>query len=389
MSCSRAMAAVVTTLPDELIRGVLGFLPHAHGGKSRFGRTGRRARDVHASTLPAGFVAWVAQLSSKQRRWVAHLTVAPPIRAGFESGEDCRVWSHGVMQAAGQSDDVLGRLMAYQAGLVIEEEDWQEERMFELPVVFVALGFLTTPRIEELLKAKLNRERWSVVFDYRGEDVNTILLDPLFSFAKWGEMPVVTGRYEMIEAVTQWGRALQYASDGLEADRGVVIEAVKQDGGALQYTSDELKRDRGVVIEAVKQWGEALQYASDELKRDRGVVIEAVKQWGGALNYASDELKRDRGVVIEAVKQDGYALEYASAELKADRGVVIEAVKQYGRALQYVSVELKADRSVVIEAVKQYGHALRWASAELKADRGVVIEAVNRMDGHWGMPPLS
>ena len=45
----------------------------------------------------------------------------------------------------------------------------------------------------------------------------------------------------------------------------------------------ELKRDREVVIEAVTQHGRALRFASEELKHDREVVIEAVRQNGGAL----------------------------------------------------------------------------------------------------------
>ena len=52
----------------------------------------------------------------------------------------------------------------------------------------------------------------------------------------------------------------------------------------------ELKRDREVVIEAVTQHGRALRFASEELKGDREVVIEAVTQHGRALRFASDEL---------------------------------------------------------------------------------------------------
>ena len=53
---------------------------------------------------------------------------------------------------------------------------------------------------------------------------------------------------------------------------------------------EELKGDREVVIEAVTQHGRALRFASEELKHDREVVIEAVRQNGGALWYASVEL---------------------------------------------------------------------------------------------------
>ena len=219
------MASLLPDLADDLLRHALAFLPHA-GGKARFAQTGLRGRDVHASCLPTNFAGWAAGLSLSQRRFVAGLCVAPQIRTGFESGADCRQRPQVLMQELGQSDDVMGRLMAQQAALVAEEaeeaeaedegpgsfrvyfgdeDEWDPDtyvtRMWELPIVFVALGFLAAPRIEELLEAKLNREKWSTVFDYRRhDDVNTILIDPLFSFAEWGK-ETVTSRYEMMEAV--------------------------------------------------------------------------------------------------------------------------------------------------------------------------------------------
>ena len=47
----------------------------------------------------------------------------------------------------------------------------------------------------------------------------------------------------------------------------------------------ELKHDREVVIEAVTQHGRVLRFAS-ELKGDREVVIEAITQDGRALRFA-------------------------------------------------------------------------------------------------------
>jgi hypothetical protein len=161
---------------------------------------------------------------------------------------------------------------------------------------FLALGLLTDARIEELLNAKLSKARWAVVFEQGGprgvsapyctslylsigvrmylavppycclpysqpahshslrfppqqggswcSPINTILLDPLFSFAEWGK-ETVTSRYEMMEAVKVRGQALQYASyqsPSLRGDREVLLEAVKQDGDALRHAFVALKR---------------------------------------------------------------------------------------------------------------------------------------------------
>ena len=67
--------------------------------------------------------------------------------------------------------------------------------------------------------------------------------------------------------------------------------------------------DKVVVLEAVKQYGEALQYADDSLKKDREVVLEAVKADGAALIYADASFKYDKEVFVEALKNN-YDTEY-------------------------------------------------------------------------------
>ena len=41
-----------------------------------------------------------------------------------------------------------------------------------------------------------------------------------------------------------------------------------------------LKKDKVVVLEAVKQWGTALQYVDDSLKKDKGVVLAGLTIMG-------------------------------------------------------------------------------------------------------------
>ena len=73
-------------------------------------------------------------------------------------------------------------------------------------------------------------------------------------------------REQLLQAVKQNGRALQFASAALKDDREIVLEAVKQNGRALEYVSAALKDDREIVLEAVKQNGNALQFASAGLR---------------------------------------------------------------------------------------------------------------------------
>lgn len=69
----------------------------------------------------------------------------------------------------------------------------------------------------------------------------------------------------VVAAVTQYGWALEHASDALKNDRNIVMAAVSQNGWALEHASDALKAERSVVLTAVNRYGEALRYASDVL----------------------------------------------------------------------------------------------------------------------------
>ena len=52
------------------------------------------------------------------------------------------------------------------------------------------------------------------------------------------------------------------------------MRAVKGDPMVLQFASDELRGDRGVVSAAVQSNGLALQFASPELQADRDVAMQ-------------------------------------------------------------------------------------------------------------------
>ena len=64
-------------------------------------------------------------------------------------------------------------------------------------------------------------------------------------------------RPEQLAAVNQGGYALDFASDDLQSDRGVVLAAVNQNG----FASDELKSDRDVVFAAASQCLDAIRYS--------------------------------------------------------------------------------------------------------------------------------
>eukprot|EP00747_Dinoflagellata_sp_TGD_P030442 gnl/TRDRNA2_/TRDRNA2_134630_c0_seq1.p1 gnl/TRDRNA2_/TRDRNA2_134630_c0~~gnl/TRDRNA2_/TRDRNA2_134630_c0_seq1.p1 ORF type:complete len:387 (+),score=72.89 gnl/TRDRNA2_/TRDRNA2_134630_c0_seq1:212-1372(+) len=153
----------------------------------------------------------------------------------------------------------------------------------------------------------------------------------------------------VLVAVKDQGIALEHAAASLRADRTIVLAAVQQCGLALQFASpDGPRSDVEVVLAAsASSTGKAFQYASEELRADRSVVLAAVQEAGLALRFAAKHLQSDREVVIAAVRQDGLALEYASDELRADRQVVLDAVRENGLALSDAAEHLKKDPDIL------------------------------------------
>ncbi|CAE7557542.1 ANK1, partial [Symbiodinium pilosum] len=81
-----------------------------------------------------------------------------------------------------------------------------------------------------------------------------------------------------------------------------------------------LRSSKDVVLEAVGEYGPALEYASKELQGDQEVVLKAVRQDGTALEHASEDLLTDRDFLLQAVKQTKawWLCRFADSELQED-----------------------------------------------------------------------
>lgn len=289
------------------------------------------------------------------------------------------------------------------------------------------IAILNLNTIHDSLKNLDCVEKWSSSIRLSGNNTQCITLINRIEQLIINQLAYCNDKRVGLAAVSQYGRALEFASGVLPKDQGVALDAAHQDSNALQFAtpeiraqeflravfaaevplssspSDELRTNRNFMLELVGQDGFALQYASEELRNDQAVVLAAVRQDNNSLQFAtpalraqqgflsavftagfrlssssSEELRADRELVLAAVHRHGYALRYASEELRADREVVVAAVRQNGRALQHASAALKADRGVVLATVHQDGWTLKYASEELRANKEVVLVAVSQ-----------
>lgn len=112
------------------------------------------------------------------------------------------------------------------------------------------------------------------------------------------------------------------------------------------------------VMEAVEKSPLILEYASEGLKADKELVLRAVQLDWAALQYASYHLRSDQDIVNVALAQDALALQFAAAQIKSNREFILEVVKKNPQALKFASKKLQADDVVTAHAyaafVKQH-----------------------------------
>ena len=226
--------------------------PSSRGSSnSWFAATARRARDVHITLVTVEFSAWASSLSLMQRRYVASRAqstaprvISPEFVQVEDRGEVTCSWNRqtfslatrtradstmAIMRAMAKRKPDVARLMdrfdMLLASEVEESRDYFEDEMgevenphtigtyfmlsqleklpsdlhtlvglmLEMTVVYLALGLLKPRRIYELLAVpNMDKWRWCSIFDFDESKyhANTILVDPLFSFAKWGQEEV-------------------------------------------------------------------------------------------------------------------------------------------------------------------------------------------------------
>ena len=79
-------------------------------------------------------------------------------------------------------------------------------------------------------------------------------------------------------------------------------------------------------MQAVSNHGLTLAYASDELVADHEIVMAAVADCGLALQFADKALRSDYEIVMKAASNEGLAASSASPDLRANAQVVAAAL---------------------------------------------------------------
>ena len=179
--------------------------------------------------------------------------------------------------------------------------------------------------------------------------------NPDFASMHYNEDP------ELVKAaVTNFGMALEVASDALKSDREIVIVALDESHNdpksvsesPLRYVSKDLLHDKDIVRFAIKNCSNAIEYLPEELMNDRDFILLLVQINGAIYEFLPKRYLDDKEITLVAVSYDGIYLYRASDRLKDDKEVAMAALKNHGsfdvRDLLelYVSPRLQEDPEI-------------------------------------------
>lgn len=163
----------------------------------------------------------------------------------------------------------------------------------------------------------------------------------------------------VMEAVTQNGKSLRFASDRLKNDIEVAIAAVAEDGLAIELVSTGLKKNESLATLALAQNPSAYRFIDESLKAEKKFALLGVKDKQGYDIYdlLPANLQKDKDVVKGAIKADPYILanftpndpnylEYVKYAVKLDENNI-----QHGT--EYVQILADSNKYNKVQAIEK------------------------------------
>jgi hypothetical protein len=124
-------------------------------------------------------------------------------------------------------------------------------------------------------------------------------------------------------------------------DYDFVLNAVSENGSLLEFASDRLKADKTIVMAAIRITGANLQYADEKLKTDKKFVLKIIREWSYKFQYVDKKLRADKEFVIEAIEM---------LNANEDYGIYY-GVDILNDILIHIDESLKSDRNLALVSV--------------------------------------
>ena len=162
--------------------------------------------------------------------------------------------------------------------------------------------------------------------------------------------------------------SISHAADEIRLDREFAIDALKGSGQdasiILMGFCPVFEDDTEIVKLAMSEESSALQWASDRLREDIGMLTYVIESYGGkAVGVDSATTKE---FVIKNIPVFLSILDFIPDRMLDDEEIIMAAVKEDGMALMWASSRLQDNEEIVREAIKECPYAIVMASTRIK-----------------------
>ncbi|KAG2373787.1 hypothetical protein C9374_011876 [Naegleria lovaniensis] len=201
--------------------------------------------------------------------------------------------------------------------------------------------------------------------------LNGMLLKHLCRFQDVGDI--------VLQAVTNNGRALEFASPTLRDDATIVLAAVSNNGLALKFASDRLRNDFDIVKTAILKNGFALEYASEELQNNRQLVHLDLPTLAFAYCFASEEIRSSFDITMKAIEVEGNFIrsDDIPLQLLKDERIILTLLKYSNGFLRDIpNKQLLGDRSFMEKAIQVNPYAFVASPHSINSDKELMTLAL-------------
>lgn len=179
----------------------------------------------------------------------------------------------------------------------------------------------------------------------------------------------------MLEAVSQNGEALKFASPKLLNDYDIVLTAIKKLGKLPRYAfpGEELLNNFDFISQVAKIDPIIILHVGEDIKKNDDMMRKLIDIHAMAFTEASSNIKKDRELIVRLLSSGAYYIfDDIDEQLKQDRNICLFAA-QHGVSLSDMPEKFHDDRDIVLAAVKNDYTNFEFASKKLQNDYEIAL----------------
>jgi predicted nuclease of restriction endonuclease-like (RecB) superfamily len=195
-------------------------------------------------------------------------------------------------------------------------------------------------------------------------------------------IPGVNGKEEYLDVIRLAARQNGHCLDFIANlnlfidDSRIFVNAVKSDGCLLDSLPLDPMSNEDLLKKAVVQDGAALKLLTNP-KTKKPIVTLAVEHHPLAIEHVPPNLWEDNEIELMAISRREDCFELLSEDLKENREFALQAIQKNPRTFKFVPLKFREDQAFILEALRMNPKSLKFVPDSLKTNDRFLSRARN------------